>query len=132
MKSPKKKAKEKAWATFSKYIRLKSSRNGYATCYTCGIVKHWKELQAGHGIGGRNNSVLFLEEIVKPQCVGCNVFGRGKYAVFTRKLIDELGLEEYDRIVTESNQVRKYSEMELKEMESQWSAYVKQFDKQVS
>lgn len=112
-KKPKKitvtKAKKKAWSAFSLYIRIKyANAQGYANCYTCGLQKHYKELQAGHGIGGRNNAVLFLEKVVRPQCVGCNMFGRGKYAIFTRKLINELGIEEYDRLVTESNKTVQY------------------------
>ncbi len=129
MKSDKKKAKDKAWSAFSKYIRIKNSVNEMATCYTCGAVKHWKELQAGHGIGGRNNAVLFMEEIVKPQCVGCNVFGRGKYAIFTRKLIDELGMGEYDRLVTESNQVVKFSLADYKDKEITYTEKFKTLDK---
>lgn len=102
--------KKKAWAIFSKYIRLSNAdKNGMVKCYTCTTVKHWKEMQAGHGIGGRGNAVLFLEKIVKPQCVGCNMFAHGRYAVFTRKLIDELGMKEYDRVVQESNIARKYT-----------------------
>ena len=97
---------------FSKYIRLKyADRNGFVDCYTCNNErKHWKKMQAGHGIGGRTNAILFMEEIVKPQGIGCNVFGAGKYAIFTRKLIDELGLEKYDEIVRMSNTPIKYTQ----------------------
>lgn len=79
-----------------------------------------KEAQAGHGIGGRNNAVLFMEKIVRPQCVGCNVFGRGKYAIFTRKLIDELGLHEYDRIVMESNIAIQYKVSDYEMIEKKY------------
>lgn len=111
--------KKKAWKVFSEYIRLRhgsmfSSGDVFCICYTCGAQKHWKEMQAGHGIGGRNNAVLFLEEVVKPQCVGCNVFGRGKYPIFTSRLIKELGMEEYDRILTLSQQTVKYTAMDYK------------------
>jgi len=64
-----KKAKKKAWIQFSRYIRLKYAKNGFVKCYTCSTVKHWKEMQAGHGIGGRSNAVLFNEDIVRPQCL---------------------------------------------------------------
>lgn len=116
--------KKKAWSAFSLYIRLKyADENGYVACYTCGVVRHYKDrMQAGHGIGGRNNAVLFLEEVVRPQCVGCNMFGGGKYAIFTRKLIDELGLEEYDRLVALSNQTVKYTIADYEAKEQQYKA----------
>ena len=100
--------KKKAWSAFSIYIRKKYSNDEIVSCYTCGKVNHWKSMQAGHAIGGRNNAVLFNEDLVRPQCVGCNVFGRGKYAIFTRKLIDELGLKGYDELVSESQRVVQY------------------------
>ena len=111
-------AKKKAWVQFSRYIRLvNADQNGNVRCYTCSTTKPWKEMQAGHGIPGRNNAVLFLEEIVKPQCVGCNMFANGRLAVFTRKLIDELGMEEYDTVSRLSNDVVKYTIFDFQELE---------------
>lgn len=113
IKVPKKKItvskmKKKAWAEFSKYIRLKySNSSGFIQCYTCRTVKHWKQMQAGHGIGGRNNAVLFMEAVVRPQCVGCNMFGGGKYSVFTENLINEYGAVKYAEFVRESNKEKK-------------------------
>lgn len=76
--------KEQAWKIFSKYIRRKySDKDGYAECVTCGEKKHWKELQAGHFIDSRNNTVLFCEEIVFPQCVGCNLYKSGNKVEYT-------------------------------------------------
>ncbi len=103
------KMKAKAWKVFSLWIRTQNSVEGVNKCYTCEKVFPIPRLQAGHGIGGRSNAVLFLEDIVKPQCVGCNMYGRGKYAIFTRKLIDELGLDRYDEVVRESNKAVKYT-----------------------
>lgn len=113
--------KARAWKAFSEYIRkayqayYQSGGNLLVECYTCGIKKPYKEMQAGHGIPGRNNAVLFLEEVVKPQCVGCNVFGRGKYPIFTSKLIKELGMEEYDRVLNLSQQVVKFTALDYRD-----------------
>jgi len=104
-----KSSKAKAWKAFSLHIRTLNSVDGVNECYTCGHVFPIKILQAGHGLGGRNNAVLFLEDIVKPQCVGCNIFANGRYPVFTRKLIEELGLDRYDEIVKQSNKIIKYT-----------------------
>lgn len=117
------KAKARAWKVFSQYIRLKACceqdhiAKELVRCYTCGTIKQWKELQAGHGIAGRNNAVLFMEEIVKPQCVGCNIYGRGKSSIFTEKLIDELGMERYAELVRKSNEVVQYKVNDYLEIE---------------
>lgn len=113
--------KKKAWEAFSKYIRQRHSTVFQeAECYTCGKWVSTKAIQTGHAIGGRNNAILFNEDLVRPQCVGCNVFGRGKYAIFTRKLIDELGLEKYDELVTESQKVVQYKSQDYIDIEKKY------------
>lgn len=112
--------KKKAWSEFSRWIRLSNAVDEFVTCYTCGNSKHYKKMHAGHGIGGRSNSVLFNEKIVKPQCVGCNIFANGRYAVFTRKLIDELGLKGYDEIVKKANTIVRYKLNDYKEIREKY------------
>ena len=86
--------KKKAWAEFSKYIRLKSVlKDGVAFCFTCSSVFHWKELQAGHFIDGRKNAVLYDEEIVHPQCQTCNIWKRGNKDAYTPRMIEKYGLK---------------------------------------
>ena len=112
--------KKRAWSAFSLYIRNKYAVNGMCECYTCGKVVPIKLAHAGHAIGGRNNAVLFNEDLVRVQEAGCNVFGRGKYAIFTRKLIDELGMEKYDQLVTESQKVVQYKSSDYIEIEEKY------------
>lgn len=86
------------WTLFSKYIRLKYSTNGLVRCITCGTWKYVKEMQAGHFIPGRHNSILFDERNVHPQCYHCNIGLKGnsiEYYAFMQKrygqeVIDEL------------------------------------------
>jgi hypothetical protein len=94
------KLKKKAWTAFSLYIRTKyASPMGQVICYTCGKLGTIKTMQAGHGIAGRNNAVLFEEDLVRPQCVGCNFFGGGKYGIFMDKLIKQYGAERFSQLV---------------------------------
>ena len=134
MKLPKKKKititqiKKKAWAEFSKYIRLKyADANGMEACYTCGKVLHWKQMQAGHGIGGRNNAVLFMEEVVRPQEVGCNIYGGGKYSIFAEKLISEYGAKKYAYFVQESNKEKKMTVLDYQAVFEAYRDLNKQF-----
>ena len=100
--------KAKCWALFSEYVRRKhADPNGYAVCFTSGVVAPWKELQCGHAIGGRHNAVLFDEEICRPQTVAENVFKRGNYQVFITKLIQENGMDWWEKKLAASREVVK-------------------------
>lgn len=120
-KVTKKSAKRRAWKAFSLYVRLKyADKLEFITCYTCNNRMHYKESQAGHGLGGRHGGILFMEELVRPQCVGCNMFGGGKYGIFTQKLIEEYGAEKYYELVKKSNQITKYTIEDYLEIENKY------------
>lgn len=109
--------KKKAWKLFSEWIRRKDAdEGGTEYCFTCGRAFHWKELQAGHGIGGRHNAVLFDEEIVRPQCVACNVFLRGNYQVFITKLIKENGMKWWECKLSDSRKTLKLTRSDVEEI----------------
>ena len=108
--------KKKVWKVFSSYIRQKyADEYGYDTCYTCGVRKPWKEMQCGHGFGGRNNSILFDEELVRPQCRQCNIFKGGNYDIFHTKLIEENGIEWFKRKVKQKHEIKKFTHQELED-----------------
>ena len=107
MKNPSLKTmKTKAWKEFSRYIRLRDSdNNGIGQCCTCGARHHWKELQAGHFIPGRCNSILFDERGCHAQCRRCN-FNEGngpEYYPFMlkrygQKVVDELRMNRHQTV----------------------------------
>ena len=109
--------KQKVWEVFSMYIRLKyAGKKGNEICYTCGIVKNWKDMQAGHGFSGRGNSILFDERIVRPQCKRCNIFLRGNYDIFHAKLIKEYGKDFLNEINKLKKTIKKFTQSELREL----------------
>ena len=73
-------------------------------------------MQAGHAIGGRHNAVLFDEEIIRPQCCGCNIFKRGNYPVFAAKLVREHGIDWWEKKLIEAQQLKMYTRTDLEEM----------------
>lgn len=110
------KLKKDAWDLLSKIVRLSySDEGGTCECYTCGKLMFFKEAQAGHAIPGRTGSVLLDEEILRPQCAGCNIFGRGMYHVYTTKLIEENGMDWWKCKLVEAKKIRKWSRVELEE-----------------
>jgi len=113
--------KKKAWDYCSKYIRLHyADRNGFVACYTCGTIKFWKEMQAGHGASGRGSSILFEEKILRPQCAPCNVWKHGNYDVFHAKLVKEYGPGILNKIVKQKNTLKQFSLKEITEIHDKY------------
>lgn len=109
--------KERCWKVFSEYVRRKDADSGGTNyCFTCGAPKFWKELHAGHFVGGRTNAVLFNEEIVKPQCLTCNVFMNGNYSAYTLKMIDLHGRPKVEEFLALRHQVKKYTRADLEDL----------------
>jgi len=91
-----KSTKLRAWKVFSEYIRKRDAdRNGICTCITCGVKKHYSDMQAGHGMGGRMNSILFSPVLVNCQCKSCNIFRGGNYDEYHKVLLERHGEEGY-------------------------------------
>lgn len=121
--------KNKLWKLFSEYIRRRNAdENGMAPCVTCGVVKHWKELQSGHYVSkSKGLAVYFDPRNNNPQCVSCNVFRDGnldQYALYMIKKYGEGILKELDDLRRTTIKISKAEyldliseyEMKLKEM----------------
>ncbi|MEE9118755.1 MAG: recombination protein NinG, partial [Calditrichia bacterium] len=67
--------KKDLWKLFSLYIRKKyADDNGYVSCVTCGLTKHYTQMQAGHFIPrAQGNATYFEETNVHPQDYRCNI-----------------------------------------------------------
>ena len=64
---------EKAAVLLQKLVRLKASNKlGFCECVTCGVIKHYKEMQGGHYYGRKELIFKLYEENIHPQCAGCN------------------------------------------------------------
>ena len=109
--------KTKLWKIVSEYVRRRDADSqGYTFCYTCGVVGHWKEMDAGHGIAGRKNMVLFDLEILRPQCKMCNGFKGGMHYIFGKRLDEENGEGFYEKKLENAWKPRKFAESELDDM----------------
>lgn len=63
--------------------------DGNVKCYTCGAQKHWKQIQNGHYISRNYLATRFDPRNCRPQCAGCNIWGRGRLVEFGAKLDTE-------------------------------------------
>jgi hypothetical protein len=78
---------KKAWEVFSRYIRMKGmDDNEMNVCYTCGKVKHYKLLYAGHLWHGKLD---FDERNIHPQCWHCNYPNHGMREAYSANLLSE-------------------------------------------
>lgn len=84
--------KAKLDAVFSIYVRTKYPK----FCYTCD--KPSSKLQCGHFIPRSYLATRWDERNTRPQCVGCNIWGRGQLLEFEERLIEELGREVVDEL----------------------------------
>jgi hypothetical protein len=97
-KSPLKIAKDKAWATFSEWVR----RSSNGVCYTCGDVKDWKtECNAGHY---KHNVLDFDEMNVHNQCIRCNHHLSGNGTEYALHLLRDYGQEALEDLHNRSKQ----------------------------
>jgi len=136
------KAKERAWKAFSDWVRLRdciatTGTREYGICITCAergdpSWKPYKDLQAGHAVGGRGNAVLFHEQIVSIQCGYCNrkppMGLGGDYGNYTIALIKRYGLEKVEawQKLRHDTSV-KYSIADLLEIEQKYKEKIEYY-----
>ena len=126
-----KKAKEKAWKSFSTYIRTRdciatTRTTDECLCVTCGNRTEFKKLHAGHAIDSRCMAILFDEELVNGQCIGCNIYGNGKYAEYSVWYINKYGLDSWEEKVAQKHSAKKYKVFELEEIEQEYKDKLKE------
>ena len=110
-----------AWKWFAKFIKTRDAVKTtgdiyYAKCITCGEVQLIEEMDAGHGIPGRMNSVLFNEDLVNAQCRECNRHGGGEKQKYKQVLIDRHGQDFWDFWQTEKNKPVKFTNFDYEQI----------------
>ncbi len=107
-------AKNRAWIAFSAYIRtrdclLTTGTKTEGKCFTCGALKPFELLDAGHFVAGRFNKFLLDERQVHAQCKYCNNALQGYGARYYTKMVDLFGESEVEKMLIENNILEKYS-----------------------
>jgi len=123
------KLKEEAAELLQMLVRLKASDDqGYCSCVSCGITKHFKDMQGGHFIPRGNSATLLMEENIHPQCFGCNHFGMKYHDAekqYTLHLIDTYGREIVDELISLKGQVHKWYRPDLEDQIQEFKAQIK-------
>jgi hypothetical protein len=111
------KAKTRAWDAFSLYIRQRDEEDG---CFTCGVKKPYKQMQAGHWIPGRHNSILFNELGCHAQCYHCNVGLKGNPVKYYDRMLADYGKKVCEELKRMDKWIREYKVYELLEIEAKY------------
>lgn len=129
-KKPKKRTRrqklnDKLEKVFSRYIRLKyADDDGNVMCISCGDVKPVLEMQNGHFVSSAHLSGRFNEDNCYPQCYRCNISLGGNYKEYTLALIEELGKDKVDEIMSLKHKTKKISLPEYEQMIEHYEAEV--------
>ena len=106
---------------FSIFVRLRDAQaysvgrefDGFVACCTCGAVKHWKEIHAGHYIGREARNTRWCEENVHAQCPECNSYHEGRKPEYALFLQQKYGPEIVEQLVIAGKRVRRWHPIEL-------------------
>jgi len=123
MKKPKRKPKRttlknKLWSKISEYKRRIDAdpQTGFVSCVTCGMTKHWKEMQAGHYVPqAQGDAARYELDNVWCQCYRCNINLGGNGPEYTPFMIRKLGQKRVEEIRRLAGKTIKFTLQDLEE-----------------
>jgi hypothetical protein len=103
----------KADKAFSDFIRNRDTNDGFGYCISCGKLKPYEQLDAGHFVNRRILSLRFDEVNVQIQCRFCNRFNEGNNIDFAQSLRRKYGANILDYLSAAKINHVKYTIFEL-------------------
>lgn len=101
---------------FSEYIRKRDAdHNGNVSCFTCGKVAHWKEMQCGHFQSRKHYATRWDEQNCQVQDSGCNIFRSGEQFKFGINLDKKYGQGTAETLERMARFTIKFTNVELAE-----------------
>lgn len=114
------KLKKKADSVFSQYIRIRD--NG--KCYTCGLQKHWKEMQNGHFVPRQYLSLRYDEKNCNCQCYACNMLYNGQPSAYAKHLKEDYGDHIIETLESKRKDITQWRENEYNLIIDKYTALV--------
>ncbi len=106
--------KKKLDTIFSQYIRNRDIvKDGFCRCISCGEMKHWKKMDAGHYINRKHLSTRYDEQNVHAQCRACNRFDEGNMNGYALNLIRRYGADILEILALRKSQTKKIDKFEF-------------------
>ena len=114
---------------FSEFIRRRDSdKDGNCRCCTCGVVRPWKEMHAGHYVGREARNTRWEEKNVHAQCPSCNTFHEGRKPEYTLFLQKKYGTEIVEQLVVAGKRPRHFKPIELEALILNYQSELKVLD----
>lgn len=110
-------------SVFSQFIRKRDK----GRCFTCGVIKPWKEMQCGHYVPRGNHSTRFDEINCNAQCENCNVYHEGQTKLYREALIKMHGKAAILALEARKYEIRQYTSQELRELIKAYKIKLMQF-----
>ena len=93
------KLKKELDRVFSIWCRSKDAdENGIVSCVTCGLRKHWRQMDAGHYCPRQDLNTRWDMRNVWPQCKACNGFRGGEPEKMAAYIAETCGQEVPQRL----------------------------------
>lgn len=110
-------------------VRLKAAdKDGNCQCVSCGVVKHWSELQGGHYIAAKNAATRLIEENIHSQCRQCNGYNMEmRHPIYTRYMDDMYGKEFVDELIAMIGKPHTWRKSEIAELHKEIKRQVEYF-----
>ena len=125
MKSEYARARRLAWDAMSRYIRLRDCLRTTGTaeegvCCTCGAVKEFSNLDAGHFVPGRSGEAMWDERNCHGQCTKCNRYHAGLLLEYRDFMVERYGEEVIAELRLKAKIPTFYSPQDLREIEKEF------------
>lgn len=127
------KLSEQAAELLQLLVRLKAANDeGYVSCVTCGVTRHYKDrMQGGHFIGRKWTATRLLEENIHPQCAACNGPRKGAPVEYTLYMQDTYGRDYVDELLILKHRTKKWNRFELEDLIKELRRQIKEQEQRV-
>ncbi len=110
---------------FQYYIRLRDVMpGGYGRCISCGKIKPFNHLQAGHFFGRAHFSTRWHEDNVNAECEWDNCWNSEHLLTYKENLLKKIGMKRFQLLEVLHKQPRKWSDFELKALIKHYSGEI--------
>lgn len=108
---------DKLWEAFSLYIRLRDAdEDGICICITCGLRRHYKQLDCGHGIPRQHWGTRYDERNNNAQCKKCNGFEQGSQEAYAIAVDKKFGKGTWEHLLVKKQFGKRLSDFEMKHL----------------
>jgi len=103
-------------AVFSRFIRLRDTKDGVIRCFICGAKLSFQEAQVMHYIDRDQMPTRYDERNCHSGCEECNCFDPNHKIRYSARMLFVYGQEEINRLFRKSRGLQKFFRFELEDL----------------